>query len=271
MRKPWHPLTLLVITVPGVCLGQSIEQQSQDGGGSFVDRFARLDTKRWYISDGWSNSPHQNCTWQKANIQVDGSAELTLSDRAGANRPFSCAEMQSTAYFGYGTYEVRMRAAPGPGTVSAFFTFVGPPHGRPHNEIDFEFLGKDRNSVFLNYFVDGAKHERTIKFDHDATASSQDYAFEWLPNSLRWFVNGRLVREATKDRGDLIPGHMQKIYLSIWNGVGWDQEAWLGRFEYPGHPLVATYEWVAFTRMGESCQFPSSIVCTLSGASGRIP
>ena len=30
---------------------------------SFVDDFKSFDRSRWYVSDGWNNGSHQNCTW----------------------------------------------------------------------------------------------------------------------------------------------------------------------------------------------------------------
>jgi endo-1,3-1,4-beta-glycanase ExoK len=186
-----------------------------------------------------------------------------LTDKPSADRPYTCAEIQSREIYGYGTYEVRMRAAAAPGTVSAFFTFVG----SPHNEIDFEFLGKSPTQVFLNYFVDGRKvvdgrkHEQYVQLPFDATTTTNDFAFEWTAESIRWFANGRLIREELASKGARIPTTAQRIYLSIWNGTGWDQEAWLGRFAYPGRPLVAVFERVAFTEAGAACQFPESVVC----------
>jgi endo-1,3-1,4-beta-glycanase ExoK len=254
---------LLLVLLPGAALAQGTAAETDKTGASFVDRFATFDEARWYVSNGWSNGPHQNCTWSAANVQVANSLQLTLNDHPGADRPFTCGEIQTREFFGYGAYEVRLRATPGPGTVTAFFTYTGPPHGdgRPHDEIDFEFLGKTQRGVFLNYFVSGRSHEQAVPFDFDATATTNDYAFVWLPDSIRWFANGRLVREVKRDSGQPLPSQAQKLYLSIWNGIGANQDAWLGRFTYPGHPLVANYEYVAFTRMGEACQFPTSIVC----------
>jgi len=156
-----------------------------------------------------------------------------------------------------------MRSAAAPGTVSAFFTFTGSPHGaqRPHDEIDFEFLGKSPNQVFLNYFASGRKHEQYVALPFDATTTSNDFAFEWTPEGIRWFANGHLIREVKASAGADLPVTPQKIYVSIWNGTGWDQEAWLGRFAYPGRPLVAAFERVAFTEAGTPCQFPESVVC----------
>jgi endo-1,3-1,4-beta-glycanase ExoK len=70
-----------------------------------------------------------------------------------------------------------------------------------------------------------------------------------------------LIREVKASAGADLPVTPQKIYVSIWNCIGSDQEAWLGRFAYPGRPLVATFERVAFTEAGAPCQFPESVVC----------
>lgn len=231
-------------------------------GTSFVDRFDRFDGTRWYVSDGWSNGPHQNCTWMRGNLKVGPRAELWLTDRANPTRPFACAEMQTLAFYSYGAYEVRLRAAAGPGIVSAFFTYTGPPHGagRPHDEIDLEFLGKAQRGVWLNYFRAGKDHANPVPLDFDTTVAANDYAFVWLPDSIRWFANGKLIHEVKKSAGADIPSQPQKLYISIWNGSR-GQEAWLGAFAYPGTPLVAVYDYVAFTAMDDTCQFPDSIVC----------
>ncbi len=260
---------MFVASATSTTVGQPYEDTTEEAG-SFFESFETLDRERWYISHGWANGPHQNCTWAMANVKVSKGVELSLVDRPTPGRPYTCGELQSRSFHGYGTYEVRMRAAAGSGMVSAFFTYTGPPHGadRPHDEIDVEVLGKNRKGVFLNYFVNGRPHEQNVNFDFDAMEAFNDYAFEWLPGSIRWYANGRLVREVRKDRGDPIPSRKQKIYVSIWNGIGADQDVWLGRFSYPGRPLVAAYEYVAFTRMGASCQFPTSIVCK-QDAAGR--
>ncbi len=235
------------------------------GDVGFVDRFTSLDQARWEISDGWANGPHQNCTWTRDNLKLDkGLVELSLTDTPSKDRPFTCAELQSKDFYGFGTYEVRMKAAAAKGLVSAFFTYTGPPHGRPHDEIDFEFLGKAPSEVFVSYYASGKVSSETVRLGFDATTGMHDYGFEWLPGSIRWFVDGRLVREAKAGEGRPLPVTPQKIYISIWNGTGPDQEAWLGRFEYPGRPLRALFDQIAFTPMGAPCQFPGSLVCKRS-------
>lgn len=268
VRRLLTPLALVSWTLTAQAEAQAEAEDALKSGPSFVDRFERLDPARWYISDGWSNGAHQNCTWSHTHVKVGpsvhSSLELSLTDRANSLRPFTCAEIQTKAFLGYGAYEVRLRAVPGPGTVTAFFTYTGPPHGagKPHDEIDFEFLGKMRRGVWLNYFLAGRGHESAVALDFDVTATTNDYAFVWLPDSIRWYANGKLIREVRKADGQQIPSQSQKLYLSLWNGTSPAVDAWLGRFAYPGAPLVALYEHVAFTRPGDACQFPGSIVCS---------
>jgi len=254
----------------GVCamtmLFEIVPANGYELGGSFFDKFETFDRTRWNISHGWSNADYQNCTWYGGNVKLrEKKVELSLSNDRSTDRPYTCAEIQTNARYSYGTYEVRLRSAAGEGLVSAFFTYTPKSERWPgQDEIDFEFLGKDSNSVQLNYFADGnGGHRYDASLDFDANKTANDYAFEWLPDSVRWYINGRLVHEVKKTGGDKFPQRPAKIILSIWNGVGPGMEGWLGHFSYPGVPPTAAIEYVAFTSAGEPCQFEGSIVCKL--------
>lgn len=258
---------LLVLAVLAVAAAQPLPPPAAaDEGASFVDTFGGIDRGRWLVSHGWSNGDFQDCTFQESNIKIvpGGGVELTLQDAAGLERPSSCAELQSHATYGFGTYEVRLRAASSPGLVTAFFTYTGPGQapGRPHDEIDFEFLGKSPDAVQLNYFARGiGGHGHDVALGYSAAQEAADYAFEWTADAIRWFVNGRMVHEVTRRSGEPFPTHPGKICLSIWNGRGPDMASWLAPFGGRGQRLVARVERVAFTRLGEPCRFPGSIVC----------
>jgi len=259
-------------TACGVASWDAAAQDQSDASASFFEPFDAVSSERWFISNGWTNGPHQNCTWSAKNFRVsDGALELILSkngagdlppEKAAEARAFSCAELQTHKTYGYGTYEFRASAAAAPGLVSAFFTYVGPTPAAqsPHDEIDFEFLGKDRTAVQLNYFGAGeGQHELMAPLGFDASQTMANYAFEWLPGSIRWFINGALVHEAKAEAGKPFPKTPGKIYLSLWGSD--TLEAWLGTFAYPGKPLVARFEWLAYTKTGESCHFPESVLC----------
>jgi len=101
--------------------------------------------------------------------------------------------------------------------------------------------------------------QEVAQLGFDASQIMANYAFEWLPGSIRWFVNGSLVHEVKSEADKPFPRTPGKIYLSVWGSD--TLESWLGTFAYPGKPLVARFEWLAFTKAGESCRFPESVLC----------
>lgn len=240
---------------------QAPAQPLPQGQGSFFDPLDRIDPKHWYVADGWTNGDHQGCTWSRDNAGVSkGVLRLHLAKAADRLRPYRCAELQTNAAYGYGTYEARMRTAAGSGLNSAIFTYSGKPLSPIHDEIDFEFLGKNSRQVQLNYFTAGkGEHGSTPELGFDASAGFNDYAFVWGPGSIRWYVNGKLVREAS---GPGLPSTPGKFYLTLWNGTA-NIADWLGPFDATRTPALAEVDWVAYTKAGERCRFPQSVTCKL--------
>lgn len=232
-------------------------------GSSFIDRFSHLSRARWFVSDGWANGDHQACMFSAQNITIDSAGlQLMLLGRQVKDRKQTCAEVQSLAAFGYGTFEFRMRPAAGAGIDSGVFTYSGPPaQDQPHDEIDLEFLGRYSDKVQLNYFVNGQTQGNSLnEIPANAFETMNTYAIQWFPDKLRWFVNGKLLREVVRKEGAPYPTHPSKIYLTIWNTSTLTD--WLGTFDSSKLPMSIGYEWVAYTKAGEPCQFPESILCS---------
>jgi endo-1,3-1,4-beta-glycanase ExoK len=231
-------------------------------GKSFVDDFDKFDGKRWFISDGWNNGKHQNCTWSKKQVsQSDGKLTLTFEARKFKDRDHVCGEIQTRKRFGYGTYEIRMKAAAGSGLNTGFFTYIGEADKQPHDEIDFEVLGKNPSKVQLNQFVGGKKvgKEKLVPVEGGADKDFHDYAFVWEKDSIRWYVDGKLMDEATDPAK--IPTHASKIFVSLWGSD--TLKSWMGPFADTGAPVTAEVDRIAFTALGDKCQFPQSIACKL--------
>lgn len=236
---------------------------AQEGatGTSFVEEFDTLDKKVWYVSDGWNNGAHQNCTWSKDQVAVtDGRLELSFDAKKLGERDYACGEVQTKKRFGYGTYEVRMKAATGTGLNSAFFSYIGPADKKAHDEIDFEVLGKNTSRVQLNQYVAGkGGNEKLVDVAGGADADFNDYAFVWQKERLRYYVNGALVHEVTDPKA--LPNNAQKIFLSLW---GTDTlSGWMGKFAFAG-PTKLEVERLAFTAEGDACQFSDSVACLLN-------
>ena len=229
-------------------------------GKSFVDNFDNLDRKRWYVSDGWANGDHQNCTWSKGQTSIaDGKLKLGFASQKTKDRDHVCGEVQTNQRFGYGTYEARVKAVAGSGLNTGFFTYIGPVHKQPHDEIDFEVLGKDPSKVQINRYVDGKSRgpAKLVDVPGGADKGFNDYAFVWQKDRIAWYIDGKLVGEVSDPAK--LPSHPSKIYFSIW---GTDTlKSWMGVFADPGQPIAAEVDRVAYTAEGDACQFPESIVC----------
>lgn len=212
----------------------------------FFSRYPLLDTGKWYISHGWANGDHQSCEWRADHVTArDGRLLLQLTNHGGDKRPVGCAEVQSRGTTHYGRYEARMRTAAGSGLNTAFFTYIGPPNGvAEHDEIDFEFLGKDPRSVQVTYWRKGkSSPEVIVPLGFDASAAFHDYAFEWDPAEIRWYVDGQLVHRTPK--GADIPRNPSRTYFSLWSGSAAVND-WLGVFKYAS-PASAEIAWTRYT------------------------
>lgn len=252
----------LAICLLGIGSVSQAQDKADATGQSFVDDFDSFNRELWFVSDGWDNGAHQNCTWSSRQIDI-GDSILTLSFAAVPfkNREYSCGEIQSRPRYSYGTYEARMRTGVGSGLNAAFFTYIGPTHSMPHDEIDFEVLLKDTSKVQVNSYVDGKQFNGAfVDVPGGADKAFHDYAFVWEPDRLSWYVDGKLLHST--EPGATLPTHPQKIFFSIWGTETLND--WMGKFELPPASVQLDVERVAFTALGDKCQFPDSLVCKLN-------
>lgn len=228
---------------------------------SFLEQFDKLNGKRWFVSDGWANGDHQNCTWSKDQVEIEGGVlRLGFAKQPAKDRSYACGEIQTNKRYGYGTYEARIKAAAGSGLNTGFFTYIGPTHKQPHDEIDFEVLGKDPSRVQLNQYVKGkGGNEKLVEVPGGADQGFNDYAFVWEKDRIRYYINGEMVHEVIDPAK--IPSHAAKIFLSLWGSD--KMESWMGRFSEPAQPVLAEVDRIAFTKLGDACQFPESVACSL--------
>lgn len=194
-------------------------------------------------ADGWCNGSMFNVTWRAENCTFeDGRMTLTIDkDSKGGTVPYSGGEYRSKDFYGYGRYEVRMKAIKNDGVVSSFFTYTGPSDNNPWDEIDIEILGKDTTKVQFNYFTNGkGNHEYMYNLGFDASEDFHSYAFEWYEDKIVWYVDGVEAHTATEN----IPVTPSKIMMNAWCGTGVD--GWLKAFDDTKMPLHAEYETISF-------------------------
>jgi beta-glucanase (GH16 family) len=253
-------MAVITVGLSGPAAGAGEAPIDGSGPDSFFEEFdAPLDRDFWYVSDAYRNGTYMSCTFNEDNVSVSGGfLRLTLNDVPYVDQDYSCASIQTTVNYGYGTYETRMRVDKASGTNQSLFTYTGPSHGDPWHEIDFEVLGKDTTEVEPNAWVNGvAAGGGPIDLGVDNDVEFVDYAFIWEPDSLRFYIDGRLVRTYTDPAQ--VPSYTQRIIMMTWNTSTLTD--WMGPFEYPGAPIVTEYDHVAYTKLGDPCPFPESMAC----------
>ena len=251
----------LITTVAVGLLATSADGTDQSG---FVEEFDSLDRQRWFVSDGWNNGSYQNCLYSASAVEVRaGVLHLTLDEATDGPEDYLCAEVQSEQRFEYGTFEAMVRVPFASGTNSNFFTYIGPPQGVPHHEIDFEFIARTEPTLQTNTYVDGVGGNE-VQMPVPETGDWYDIAFVWEPGRLRWYLDGSMIREEV---GDTVPNLPQKMYLSIWSTDVFTE--WLGELEWSA-PLVLEVNRVAYTPLGAGCLFDQSLLCLTDFQSGDL-
>lgn len=180
----------------------------------------------WFMDAGWLKadfSPH--------NVRFDKTGmTLAVTPRRGGPTPYVGAEFQRNGFYGFGRYEVVMRAARAQGVVSSFFTHTGDYFGDKHSEVDFEFVGSRTTEVHTDYFWDGRSDALDVPLWFDVSQDLHLYAFEWLPDSIAWYVDGIQIRRVeTATAAAPIPQTSARVMANIWaateHAVEWVGEA----------------------------------------------
>lgn len=190
----------------------------------------------FWARDDRGNGPPFNCSFARKNAVIDGGLlTMQLTESGGS---YVGAEYRTQRKYSYGFYSVSMKAAKCPGVISSFFTYTG----WPWDEIDIEFLGDDTTKVQFNYYTNGIGHHEYVYYlGFDASEDFHEYAFDWQPDSITWYVDGKPVYRATKN----IPSAPGQIMMNIWN-VADSNADWAGRFDSTKLPVNAQYEWIGY-------------------------
>lgn len=186
-------------------------------GEAFIERFnLSSPSARWLVSDGWSNGDYMENDWRASQLIAGSSGlKLVLAANPGGEKPLSSAELRTTEAFRYGYFETRLKAPRDPGLVTGAFTFSQADGVVPNNEIDIEILGRNTRQVELTYHVGGKARGHIVKLPFDAADGFHNYAFEWRPGSIRWYVDDVLVHEARG--GDVRKlTNPQQFFLHFW-------------------------------------------------------
>lgn len=178
----------------------------------FVEHFQRLDTRRWSVAHYDFTHPSFDTDWRRNNMRFASGLRLLLRPHRGQNA-FSGASLRTKEALHYGRFGALMQAAKGDGLITGIFTYTGPYYGTRHDEIDIEILGKDTTTLHIAWFVDGQRFERDIALGFDASKGVHRYEFDWRPDGITWFVDGRAVFATKGQPVPQTPGH---FFANLW-------------------------------------------------------
>lgn len=200
--------------------------------------FVNGEPEGFWARNDRGNGGMFNCAFGKENALIEEEGYLTLVLNKQEDR-YVGAEYRTSQKYSYGFYSVRMKPAKCSGVISSFFTYTG----RPWDEIDIEFLGDDTTKVQFNYFVNGVGgHEFMYDLGFDASEEFHEYAFDWQPDSITWYVDGEAVYRVTGE----MPSTAGNIMMNLWNVADYKAD-WAGKFDGTNLPVTAQYEWIGFS------------------------
>ncbi|WP_063915835.1 family 16 glycosylhydrolase [Paenibacillus elgii] len=249
-RKPIKRLLAISMLGAALVLPNSVFAY---GDGGFFEPLKKRNDNLFTVSDNRANGDDFGVGWKASNIEFkneNGFFALRLDDEGCpggcSNKNYASGEYATKAQYGYGRVEARIKVAKGDGLVTSLFTYYAKDGDTSKNdEIDIEILGKDTTIMETNYFTDGeGEHSERIQLGFDASLDYHNYAFEWSPAYIKWFVDGKLVHTETGSKGKL-PTNPGQIMINLWSGAG-SAVPWTGKFIYPGTPVRAYYNWIKY-------------------------
>lgn len=218
------------------------------------DDFDTFEEERWEKAS--HTFDQNNAQFSPDQVQVaEGVLSITLArdTENTSERPYLSGEVRTKELFRYGKFETRAKFASGSGVVSSLFTFYD--HWSDSalepdwNELDIEYLGGHPDSIHLNiiHFSEaGYKTEHPVAHQTgwDPSEGFHEYAFEWLPHVVHFYVDGELVHSQTAQ----IEKHLHrpsKLMMNLWpvlDTAGLNK--WAGKFEESALGTMAQYDWV---------------------------
>ncbi|MEO1322038.1 MAG: family 16 glycosylhydrolase [Pseudomonadota bacterium] len=264
-----------------------------DGFSLTVDeRFDVLDPALWRPGDG-AVGGESMCRFQDEGVVVeDGILKLVVKeqdvpagyskDHAQEKGPYKyvCGELRTVddRQFHYGRIEARMKAPnreTASGYISSLFTYrfdkdpnSETPESTEWEEIDVELEGgrPDKFQANLIYGKDTWEWWRTRvygawedKIDVGPVDEWRVFAIEWLPGSIRWFVDGELVKTLLAEDIDCdpacippqesptpIPNNPTTIFMNFWIPVDDVQDYFGGNKVRNQYPMTAEYDWFRY-------------------------
>lgn len=169
---------------------------------------------------------------------------LLLIQNSVFARTYKGAEYRTKDAFTYGRFETRMKTSGKEGMLTSFFTYHEITSTMEWNEIDIEILGRYTNDVQFNPITKGqVNHVSHALTAFNPALDYHDYGFEWTPEYVAWFIDGKEVHRQTGAHIQTLD-LPQKIMMNVWNP---DYPNWVGTWSDKILPAFSFYDWVKYS------------------------
>ncbi len=244
---PAPPQTVPESTTPKAAPAPAPRQKLPQLGEAFVDRFDGGELHdRWAVSDGWSNGDFTDNDWRRSQVSF-GKHGLVLTMEPGpedSSKKLASAEIRTSEFYRYGYFEVRAKLPRDPGIVVGLFTYAPRDEARRPNEIDVEILGRDTRTLEATIHENGKATHSAFTLPFDSADGFHTYGIDWRPNSVRWYVDGKLMLEQTGGAATRLV-RPQQFLMSLWGSEMLKQ--WVGPLNLAGGPWKLEISCVAYS------------------------
>ncbi len=221
----------------------------------FFDDFNTIDLKNWNQSNyTWDDSDSYEAPSQVTVLNSILTILVEKADPPVQNRKVLAGGLMSYRAFTYGKFSARMKNHLVPGLDNCFF-LMSPwkAAGWHHQELDFEFLGKNPSQVQVNLhkYVDhegtienGGQLPKMIDLGFDSDQDYHVYAIEWLKDRINFYVDDKQVWTETRNLPDQgLNMFVSSFVVNQTNGWG---PGWAGSFDPQSLPASAMFDWVKY-------------------------
>jgi endo-1,3-1,4-beta-glycanase ExoK len=185
-----------------------------------------------------------------ARLGIQSLLILIVTLTSAVAQAVSSAEVYTSAPYGYGRFEARIRFAAGDGVVSSFFLWKDGSEvsGTFWNELDFEKLEDDchveTNAIFGN---PPSNNNEIAAISGDPCGGYHVYAYEWTPDAIVWLVDGVEVRRATGSIATAFADNASSAGMQLRFNVWPGDESFGGNFNPNILPVHEYIDWVQFS------------------------
>lgn len=259
------------------------------------ERFDTFNSAIWSKGDG-AVGAEAMCRFQPQGVQIiDGLLELVVRKETVAaswsedhrqqkgHYDYSCGELRThlSNQVRYGRIETRMKAPKrdsASGYISSLFTYVNDFNSetvedsvQEWEEIDIELEGgrPDKFQANLIYGKNTWEWWRTRAYgawEDKITVGPVDewrvFAIEWVPDAIRWYVDGELVKTLSQSDIDCvpeciapqqnptpIPDNPTKLIMNFWIPNDRIQNEFGGNKKDNQYPMTTQYDWLRYYQL----------------------